>query len=307
MNKTTGDLLREARTKKGLALQTIERSTGIATHNLLAIELDQFSLIDADKLEQYLRTYAEAVDLDFASLGFETTEEPVAEVASQVEQVEEPFKVSSFDELVKSEDPDYVPSPVTSTTLRRSGRNSHSQKSSSGKGNRFLGPILTLLGLATLIFAGFMLYKNYLADFLTAKTNTANETVASVSTTPSSSEVSTTPSESTPPAPATQLAVTGGGEAITVAVTTAQKPIKVELSLSGAERSWVALSNSDIAGGVTLSSEQPTYTATLTEGATQAVLEMGITEGVTIKVNGQELDKTALTSTAYSIVTFNIQ
>lgn len=304
MNKTIGDLLREARTKKGLALQTIERSTGIATHNLLAIELDQFSLIDADKLEQYLRTYAEAVDVDFVSLGFETTEEPVAELANSVD---ESFKVSSFDELVKSEDPEYVPSPVTSTTLRRSGRNSHSQKSSSGRGSRFLGPILTLLGFAALIFGGFMLYKYYLADFLTAKTKTDNETVASVLTTPSSSETTTTPSESTPPAPTTQLAVTGGGEAINVAVTTDQKPVKVELSLSGTERSWLALSNSDIAGGVTLSSEQPTYTATLTEGTTQAVLEMGITEGVTIKVNGQELDKTALTSTAYSIVTFNIQ
>lgn len=303
MNKTAGDLLREARTKKGLALQTIERSTGIATHNLLAMELDQFALIDADKLDQYLRAYADAVDLDYTDLGL-SEEATLAELTEPL--AEEPAEVTSFDDLVKSEDPYHVPTAVTPSTLRRSGRTSHSVKQTEKKS--FIAPMLTMLVLAALIFGVFFLYKNHYFDaFLPSQTTKETETSLSSSTSQSSSETPAS-SEPAPVAPATQLAVTGGGEALDVVVTTTQTPVKVEISFAGTGSSWVALSNSDLGeGGTTLSSEQPTYTATLIEGASQATLSLGITEGITVKVNDQVLDLSALTSTAYSTITFNIQ
>lgn len=309
MTKTAGDLLREARNKKGLALQTIERSTGIATHNLLAIELDQFGLIDEDKLEQYLRTYAQAVDVAYESLGLSTLGTPQATdfppVEAPVPDMPAPVPasapVSSFDDLVKPEAAEAAPKPMPSPSLRRSGRTDHAEKPAKKKGG--LAPMLTLAGLAALIAVAFTFFKDDIAGLLSSKSKTEPST-----------EVSTVASSETPvaeepaPAPTTQLAVTGGGDAIEVAVTTDQKPVKIELSLSGEGQSWVGLSNSDLGeGGTTLSSEQPVYTATVTDGATQAILYLGITQGVTIKVNDQVLDMSAITSTANSAITFNIQ
>lgn len=297
MQKTVGDLLREARNKQGLALQTIERSTGIATHNLLAIELDQFSLIEEDKLDQYLRIYAEAVDLDYQSLGLKPVSIPVTYESTTIDTEK---SVSSFDELVKSSDPDYVPMAVKASSLRRSGRLSHSEKPIKSRKSLILTVAFLAIGALSVGFV--FLYKDDVVALLASKRKT--ETLISSA----SSSAETVVSSAAVPEVTTQLMVTGGGEAIDVAVVTTQKPVKITISLSGAERSWVGLSNSDLGeGGTILSSEQTSYTATIKEGSTQAVLSLGITQGVTIKVNDQLLDISAITSTATSTITFNIQ
>lgn len=312
MNKTVGDLLREARNKKGLALQNIERSTGIATHNLLAIELDQFSLIEADKLESYLQTYAKEVEVPYASLmaasGFpnfaEPTPAPVQETVAPVAPISVEKQVkANFETIVKNN-----PAPQsTPANLRRTdGRSGKSGKEKSGG---FFKLVVSLLLTAAVLFAGYTLYKQYFANNLTKKDVSESSTSAnesSSSSTPASS--STTASSSSAPASDTKLAVTGGGDYLEVKATTSTKPVKVELSLSGAEKSWVSMVNSDLGEvGTMLNSEQPKLTATMFDGVTQGILYLGVTKGVTVKINGQTLDMSSLTSTANSTIVINVE
>lgn len=312
MNKTVGDLLREARNKKGLALQNIERSTGIATHNLLAIELDQFSLIEADKLESYLQTYAKEVEVPYASLmaasGFpnfaEPTPAPVQETVAPVAPISVEKQVkANFETIVKNN-----PAPQsTPANLRRTdGRSGKSGKEKSGG---FFKLVVSLLLTAAVLFAGYTLYKQYFANNLTKKDVSESSTSASESSSssiPASS--STTASSSSAPASDTKLAVTGGGDYLEVKATTSTKPVKVELSLSGAEKSWVSMVNSDLGEvGTMLNSEQPKLTATMFDGVTQGILYLGVTKGVTVKINGQTLDMSSLTSTANSTIVINVE
>lgn len=312
MNKTVGDLLREARNKKGLALQNIERSTGIATHNLLAIELDQFSLIETDKLESYLQTYAKEVEVPYASLmaasGFpnfaEPTPAPVQETVAPVAPISVEKQVkANFETIVKNN-----PAPQsTPANLRRTdGRSGKSGKEKSGG---FFKLVVSLLLTAAVLFAGYTLYKQYFANNLTKKDVSESSTSASESSsssTPASS--STTASSSSAPASDTKLAVTGGGDYLEVKATTSTKPVKVELSLSGAEKSWVSMVNSDLGEvGTMLNSEQPKLTATMFDGVTQGILYLGVTKGVTVKINDQTLDMSSLTSTANSTIVINVE
>lgn len=312
MNKTVGDLLREARNKKGLALQNIERSTGIATHNLLAIELDQFSLIETDKLESYLQTYAKEVEVPYASLmaasGFpnfaEPTPAPVQETVAPVAPISVEKQVkANFETIVKNN-----PAPQsTPANLRRTdGRSGKSGKEKSGG---FFKLVVSLLLTAAVLFAGYTLYKQYFANNLTKKDVSESSTSASESSsssTPASS--STTASSSSAPASDTKLAVTGGGDYLEVKAITSTKPVKVELSLSGAEKSWVSMVNSDLGEvGTMLNSEQPKLTATMFDGVTQGILYLGVTKGVTVKINDQTLDMSSLTSTANSTIVINVE
>ena len=45
----------------------------------------------------------------------------------------------------------------------------------------------------------------------------------------------------------------------------------------------------------------------LVAGAKTSVITLGVTEGVTVSINGQEVDMSALTSTTVSYITINIQ
>lgn len=314
MKKTVGDLLREARNKKGLALQTIERSTGIATHHLLAMELDQFSLIDADQLDSHLQAYAKAVGLDYAVL-----ESYYAEQTSQAAlPTPELSFTTSFDALAAETHEDYSPEPLPSRSSRRysrsdrgkkAARSTTTERSTAKKGQSTLAStlakvVLWLILLGLLAFGGWTLYQKYFANqgataAPSSATSAVEEVNASTSTLESSSEV---------PASGAQLTVSGGGETIEVAVANAQQPLNVEISLSGAESSWVSLTNSDLgAGGITLSATQPTYTATLFEGATEALMTMGVSQGVTVKVDGQVVDTSGLTPGITNYIILKVQ
>lgn len=63
-----GELLRETRVGKNITLDEIEAKTGISSHYLLAMELDQFKIIPEEKFGHFLKQYADIVGLDFDSL-----------------------------------------------------------------------------------------------------------------------------------------------------------------------------------------------------------------------------------------------
>lgn len=315
MKKTVGDLLREARNKKGLALQTIERSTGIATHHLLAMELDQFSLIDADQVDAHLQAYAQAVGLDAAEVKAYYDEQ-----TNQPQYVTPELSLTtSFDALAAETHEDYQPAPLPSRSSRRYSRSDRGNKAvsksaerSSSKKKNHSSPlaglivkiILWVLLLGLLAFGAWTLYQRYFAQ--SASPSVASLSASSPAQVIESSSVPESSSEA--PVSTTQLTVAGGGETIEVAVANAKRPLTVEISLSGAERSWVALTNSDLgAGGITLSADQPTYTATLFDDATEALMTMGVSQGVTVKVDGQVLDTSALTPGITNYIVLKVQ
>lgn len=303
LKKTIGDLLREARNKKGLALQTIERQTGIATHNLLAIELDQFSLIDQDRLEEYLRSYADAVGFDYNELS-RLVDEQLGRPS-----VTEP--VSNYDDLFEQPEPvaeeeDYLLPARNSRTSgsRTSRRSSRSDKldqefsdfQPEKKKSILPGLLMTLATLVLLAGACYWLYLKFLAN------PQAKDKPAEPTTEVSSAPAAETPAET--PA-AAQLTVTGAPDATQVVVTNASaQPLAVEVSLSGAESTWLDLTPSEIPdGGIYLTVDQSTYTAHFPEGVTEGVLQLGTVQGVTVKIDGQPLDVT----TTNGYITIKVQ
>ena len=88
-------------------------------------------------------------------------------------------------------------------------------------------------------------------------------------------------------------------------VTGASKHVEVELSVTTAT-SWISLSDTDLAGGATLSPENTTVTVTIPETVTNTTLTLGVVEGVTVRVAGQEVDLSALTEQS-GYISFTIE
>lgn len=308
MKKTVGDLLREARNKKGLALQEIERQTGIGTHHLLAIELDQFSLIDEQQFDTYLETYAKVVDLDVAELRsrYDVQKDELPEVEDDEE--------TSYDELVLKTNPDYVPGSLGSRSSRHHVQKAKSKKKNQAKKASSLPLlVLSLIALGIVAFIGWTLFKqkDQLANVLPKTSQTTAS--SSVKASSSSAEKSTTSSSaaassSAPSASEAGLAVTGSGDSLAVTVTGAEKPVKVEIAYTGEDSSWVGMTNSDLGDqGTILDAETPSHATTINPSATEALLSLGITKDVSIKIDGKELDMSALTSTSNSYITITIK
>lgn len=300
MNKTVGDLLREARTKKGLALQTIAKNTGISDHNLLAIELDQFSLIEEEHLDNYLKSYAEAVDLEFDSL-----KDSLA-VQQTATELQDNRTETSYDKLILKENPNYVPGSLGSRSSRRQSKRQRESH------RRSILPllILSLLALGILVFVGFNFWKNLDKKPLSLpKTPTVSSNKAVDKSEEKNEKEGETPASSTTPSVPEQAKLTteGGGESMTVRVSNAKKPIEVEISFAGPESSWVGLSHSDLGEmGMMLGTDQ-SHKAVLNDDAKEAELSFGITQGISVKIAGQELDMSLITSTANSFVTIIVE
>ena len=101
----------------------------------------------------------------------------------------------------------------------------------------------------------------------------------------------------------------GGGSNLTVNLSNVTDSLTVEISLAGADSSWVSVSNSEAgdAGTLLSSTGVSSYSATLPAGTKTSVITLGVTAGVNVSINGQAVDTSALTSTTLSYITINIQ
>ncbi|HES2899520.1 TPA: helix-turn-helix domain-containing protein, partial [Streptococcus pyogenes] len=91
--KSLGEVLRESRVGKNITLDDIELKTGISSHYLLAMELDQFKIIPEEKFDQFLKEYADIVELDFNTLKrryrYQVNSKKDSDIKSVTEIVEE--------------------------------------------------------------------------------------------------------------------------------------------------------------------------------------------------------------------------
>ncbi|MCY7202873.1 helix-turn-helix domain-containing protein [Streptococcus gallolyticus subsp. gallolyticus] len=311
--QTIGEILREARVAKHLTLEEVEEKTAIPSPHLLALELEQFKLIPIDKIETYLQQYSEAVELDTADLLEKYHEQEVDSSDEEQEEHVVESTTTNTESIVKT------PQDETISIAKSASDDSFiiGSRSSRYKGkektNSYLPIVmLCLVALGILAFVSFVTWNQLQSDSNNASTSYSVVHSSSSTTTDStSSESSSSTSESSSSEEDTSLKMSteGSGNSLTVNLSNVTDSLTVEISLSGADSSWVSVTNSESNDSGTLLSSTGTtsYTAVLPSGTTSSLITLGVTEGVTVTIDGQEVDTSALTSTTLSYITINIQ
>ena len=266
--KSIGEVLREARESRGWTFADIQRMTKIQARLVQALEYNDFEAIpDPDYTRSFLQRYAEVLDLD----------------ASVILHAYDSKSLVVYYEAGEESD--------ANIDLRRNVKSKKARKS-------YLPLIYLLLAaIFILIFVAYIVSQRIQNQAITPP-STSYSVVSSTSDSSSMAQTtetapSSTSSSSSEPSTA-ELTTSGGGSNLEVMVTGASKPVEVELSVTTAT-SWVSLSDTDLAGGATLSPENTTVTVTVPETVTNTTLTLGVVEGVTVRVAGQELDLSALT------------
>lgn len=310
--QTIGEILREARVAKHLTLEDVEEKAAIPSPHLLALELEQFKLIPKDKVETYLQQYGEAVELDTADLLEKYHEQ---EVGSSDEEQEEHVveSTTNIESIVKTPQDETISiaKSVSDDSIIIGSRSSRYKGKE--KTNSYLPIVmLCLVALGILAFVSFVTWNQLQSDSKNASTSYSVVHSSSATTTDStSSESASSTSESSSSKEDTSLKMSteGSGNSLTVNLSNVTDSLTVEISLSGANSSWVSVTNSESNDSGTLLSSTGTtsYTAVLPSGTTSSLITLGVTEGVTVTIDGQEVDTSALTSTALSYITINTQ
>ncbi|HEL2055322.1 TPA: helix-turn-helix domain-containing protein [Streptococcus suis] len=280
--KSIGEILRTAREYRGLTLVEVQRITRIHARYLQALEYNDFdSWGNPDAVREYLSIYADALELDADVLvaAYDTN--------SLVEYYEEGEE------------------EVLAAQLKRNYKVPQKKKSS------YL-PLFYLLLIASLIFI-FITYvvhsrlQNQARLVPTDSSYSSVSQVTSEASSASTTEVSSsTASSSSTDALATEnITVTGSGDALVATVRQTTYPVTVTLTAENTT-SWISLSNTELAGGVTLGPEYPTISTTIVEGVTSVNLVLGVVKGVSVTVGGQQVDTSAITSET-GTVTINFE
>ena len=259
--KTIGEVLRLARISQGLSLEELQRKTDIQLDLLEALETDNFDkLPNLFYTRSFLRKYAWAVELD------------------------ENIILDAYDSgnMITYEEVDV-------DEIELSGRRRSNRKKQS-----FLPLFYFLLfSLSIIAFVSYYVW-NYIQ---TQPINTSEASYSVVTTTAndSTSEVTSSSQSTTETSVAKTSAVTisGEGDTISVVYKTSKETAEIQLSVKDTQ-SWVSVSDTDLAGGVTLAPGNQTATTTISK-KTPVTITLGVVKGVKIKIDNQEIDTSKLT------------
>lgn len=259
--KTIGEVLRLARISQGLSLEELQRKTDIQLDLLEALETDNFDkLPNLFYTRSFLRKYAWAVELD------------------------ENIILDAYDSgnMITYEEVDV-------DEIELSGRRRSNRKKQS-----FLPLFYFLLfSLSIIAFVSYYVW-NYIQ---TQPINTSEVSYSVVTTTTSNSttEVTNNSQSTTETSVAKTSAVTisGEGDTISVVYKTSKETAELQLSVKDTQ-SWVSVSDTDLAGGVTLAPGNQTATTTISK-KTPVTITLGVVKGVKIKIDNQEIDTSKLT------------
>ena len=257
--KTIGEVLRLARINQGLSLEELHRKTDIQLDLLEALETDDFDKLPSTfYARSFLRKYAWAVELD------------------------EHIVLDAYDSgsMITYEEVDV-------DEIELSGRRRSNRKKSS-----FL-PLFyfVLLSLSILIFVTYYVW-NYIQTQPIAPATASYSVVSSTSTStsePSSSSQSTSSSSSSD---ASSVIISGQGDTIAAEYKTSKDSVELQFSVTDAT-SWISVSDTDLAGGVTLEPNNKTAKTTISKG-NPVTITLGVVKGVTVKIDNQEVDTSKL-------------
>ena len=278
--KSIGEVLKEARESRGWSFADVQRMTKIQAKLVQALEYNDFEAIpDPTYARSFLQRYAEVLELDVSVL---------------LDAYDSKSLVVYYEAGEESN---------SDIDLRRKVKKKKPVKS-------YLPLIYLLLAaIFILIFVAYIVSQRIQNQVITPPSTSSSYSVVSKSssdqtTTVSSSEQTTEASSTTTISSSsdssTKLTTTGGGASLAVILTGATKPVEVQVSVTTAT-SWVSLSDTDMANGVTLSPDNATVTATIPEGVSTATLTLGVVEGVTVRIAGQDLDTSTLTEQSGTI------
>ena len=257
--KTIGEVLRLARINQGLSLEELHRKTDIQLDLLEALETDDFDKLPSTfYARSFLRKYAWAVELD------------------------ENIVLDAYDSgsMITYEEVDV--DEIELSGRRRSNR----------KKNSFL-PLFyfVLFSLSILIFVTYYVW-NYIQTQPTASSAATYSVVSSTSSSssePSSSSQSTSSSSSSD---ASSVIISGQGDTIAAEYKTSKDSVELQFSVSDVT-SWISVSNTDLAGGVTLEPNNKTAKTTISKD-NPVTITLGVVKGVTVKIDNQEIDTSKL-------------
>lgn len=259
--KTIGEVLRLARISQGLSLEELQRKTDIQLDLLEALETDNFDkLPNLFYTRSFLRKYAWAVELD------------------------ENIILDAYDSgnMITYEEVDV-------DEIELSGRRRSNRKKQS-----FL-PLFYFL-LFSLSIIAFVFY--YVWNYIQTQPINTSETgysVVTTTTSDSTTEVTSNNQSTTETSVAETSAVTisGEGDTISVVYKTSKETAELQLSVKDTQ-SWVSVSDTDLAGGVTLAPGNQTATTTISK-KTPVTITLGVVKSVKIKIDNQEIDTSKLT------------
>ena len=259
--KTIGEVLRLARISQGLSLEELQRKTDIQLDLLEALETDNFDkLPNLFYTRSFLRKYAWAVELD------------------------ENIILDAYDSgnMITYEEVDV-------DEIELSGRRRSNRKKQS-----FLPLFYFLLfSLSIIAFVSYYVW-NYIQT-QPINTSEASYSVVTTTTSDSTTEVTSNSQSTTETNVAKTSAVTisGEGDTISVVYKTSKETAELQLSVKDTQ-SWVSVSDTDLAGGVTLAPSKQTATTTISK-KTPVTITLGVVKGVKIKIDNQEIDTSKLT------------
>lgn len=279
--QTVGEKLRQARVRKGLQVSDLELLTGLDSHLILIMELDQFDLLPEENYRSYLATFAEAVGLNAEAMLKQ----------SDAERFEKPS--FSYDH---ANDSDVEESNLFTDSVRAS-RRQRQQHRRSAKGFVWL---LLFLALSAVLFLAYRFLPTALAHWQQSSQPQVEKVAKPKEETSQPVEQEVKPEE---PAKAT-ISVEGEGNYLTARVQTNHYPVTVDFALDGAESSWVALTNSDLGeAGILLDVSTQSYQTRLWDGTSTALISLGVSRGVTVKINDVPLDLSLLATGDLAYIT----
>lgn len=311
--QTIGDILRESRVAQHLTLEEVEEKTSISSSYLLALELEQFQLIPENQIEDFIQKYGECVHLDTADLLAKYRKQRAAKPVKEDKKAPAPKQAAPTSKAVpyKTETP--TSTQRVSQNVRTDdmvvGSRSSRHKNEEVTASYIPIILLSLVALGILAFVSLVTWNQLQSDRRTANTDYSVVYSKSSTSSSSSSESTSTSTSSSSSDNKLKMTTEGGGSNLTVNLSNVPDTVTVDISLSGADSSWVSVANSASGdSGVLLSSTGTTsYSATLASGTKSSVITLGVTKGVTVTINGQKVDTSAITSTTLSYITLNIQ
>ncbi|WP_050197635.1 cytoskeleton protein RodZ [Streptococcus pneumoniae] len=259
--KTIGEVLRLARINQGLSLDELQKKTEIQLDMLEAMEADDFDQLPSPFYSRsFLRKYAWAVELD---------EQIVLDAYDSGSMI-------TYEEVDVDED---------ELTGRRRSNKKKKKKTS------FL-PLFyfILFALSILIFVTYYVW-NYIQTQPERPLASNYSVVSSTSSTGSVAHSSNSRSSSNIES---AIRVSGEGNHVEIAYKTSKETAKLQLAVSDVT-SWVSVSESELEGGVTLSSENKSAEATVST-KNPVTITLGVVKGIVLTVDNQTVDLSKLTT-----------
>ncbi|WEV45140.1 helix-turn-helix domain-containing protein [Streptococcaceae bacterium ESL0687] len=295
--KTAGEFLAYKRQEKGWTIDEAVETTRIKKKYILALEADDYSVIPGSfYVRAYIKQYSDRLGIDYG---------PLINYYESGQKIGEEESLDSYTDDFKASLADF----------ELGEREQERERRGFLEGVKARLPLILLSGAALLILVGVFLvvFLNRPKTLISTDekiSQTSSQTSQSSQASAQSSEskeVTSSSSESQSTSKdkevekTEKIKVSGSGASLSAEITGATSPLTIELSVADGVTSWISVTNSDLASGLVLSPDNKSTQTKLVDKAANSLITLGVVQGVTIKINGQTLDLSALTATTGTI------